>query len=118
MLRIFILGMVMTFGHIASASEGVTVLGSVKCSQWLQARADKKSQFQEQYLVGLVDGMTLGRAINIWSAKGYSLERNQFFYWMDNYCKNNPLGQTITGAFAFADEVTEGRFTKKADLLR
>ena len=97
----------------ATNAQGVQTAAILDCGDWLDARKNAVSTTYEHYIIGLVDGLALGRAIDIWRPNNVRISRAQFYYWMDEYCKKNPLSNATTGSFRFADEVTSGEFTKK-----
>lgn len=113
------LSLSLLFVSLLGPAEGVSVEGgSLGCGKWLSARRSGASEQYEQYLVGVVSGLALGRWVDVWNAGGLAVSREQFFYWMDAYCQKNPLSMTITGAVDFSDERTKGEFKKKARQLR
>jgi hypothetical protein len=62
--------------------------------------------------MGIVTGMSASSYIDIWSFNGVKVNGKQLFFWMDSYCKKNPLGDTLSGAIVFADERTNGAYSK------
>ena len=96
-----------------SYAQGVYVQGTINCGLWLEARKNSKSIHFENYVLGFVNGLALGRNVEIWRAKGMEISNEQLYYWMDNYCKNNPLKGVVTGAFDFANEMTNDEYRKK-----
>lgn len=96
---------VILLGNTALA-EGITAQGGVDCAQWVGARTENISILNEQYLIGFLDGLALGKQIEFWEAKEVSVSREQTFFWMDMYCKDNPLSHSITGAFKLFEERT------------
>lgn len=67
----------------------------------------------EYYLLGLIDGMAFGRAVDVWAGKGGHITQVQFYYWMDAYCEKNPLDFAVTATFNFANEMSDGLYKKK-----
>lgn len=98
----------------AQESSGVVIDGHVDCGEWLSARKVSSASHFETFLIGIVNGLALGRVIDIWDAGGLRVSREQLFYWMDAYCEKAPLSNVISGAFGFADERTNGQFTEAA----
>lgn len=96
------------------SAEGIWTQGSINCGDWLNARKTNKADYLEHYLVGLVNGLALGRSVEIWHANGVNVTQDQFFYWMDAYCQKEPLSTPITGAGVFANERTNSLFEKRA----
>ena len=96
-----------------SFAQSVYVQGTINCGLWLETRINKNSIHFEHYVLGFVNGLAVGRAVDIWRENGTQVSKEQLYYWMDNYCKNNPLKSVVTGAFDFANEVTNDEFRKK-----
>jgi len=86
----------------------ITLRGSIDCGDWLKAREVQQSSPYEAYVIGVVNGMAIGRLIDLWNFEGNSTSGNQVFYWLDNYCKKNPLKNVNSALFEFADERTDG----------
>ena len=106
---------ILTFTNTTYA-QGATVdqFGVVDCGSWLTARKEDRSKTIESYLLGLVDGMALGSMKDIRSGlNGISVNREQLFFWMDEWCKKNPLKGATEGTFAFADERTGGAYRER-----
>lgn len=93
-------------------SQQIMLYGVIDCGQWLKARKDGAAQYYEYNLLGLINGLQMGRKISIWNYNGTKITAEQFYFWMDNYCSKNPLSSTITGAGVFANEVTNSEFNK------
>lgn len=106
--------MLMPILSFAQESDGILVEGDVDCGEWLSARKVSSASHFETFLIGIVNGLALGREIAIWDAGGLEVSREQLFYWMDAYCEKAPLSNVISGAFGFADERTNGQFTVAA----
>lgn len=94
-------------------AELIPLRGSVDCGMWIDARSKNSAVALESFNVGLVNGLSIGSALNIWSAKGVEVSQSQLNYWMDEYCKKNPLSGIFQGAHIFADEMTNGKFSIK-----
>ena len=100
------------FPSLTFAQE-IMIEGLVDCGNWLTARQAKTSPYLEHYLIGLINGLALGRNMEIWNANGVKVSREQLFFWMDKYCQKNPLSYVVTGSLEFSDERTNHRFKKK-----
>ena len=98
--------------NIANA-ELIPLQGSVDCGMWIDARSKNNAVALESFTVGLVNGLSIGSVLNIWSAKGVAVSQSQLNFWMDEYCKKNPLSGIFQGANVFADEMTNGKFSKQ-----
>ena len=83
------------------------------CGMWLEARNKNNAASLESFIVGLVNGLSIGATMNIWNGKGVAVSQAQLHYWMDEYCKKNPLSGIYEGAHVFADEMTNGKFSKQ-----
>ncbi len=104
MLRIILTGSVAVMLSFGTAqAEGVLVKGSTPCSLWASSRAAGTASVLEGYQQGLINGLALGSGKDFWMFP-YPIEPEQVFYWMDQYCANNPLSSTITGSYAVFDE--------------
>ena len=57
----------------------------------------------EHHLTGLLNGLSIGSDLNLWGLPT-PVNREQLFYWMDQYCANNPLKALMEGAVDFAIE--------------
>ena len=102
-------------GSITATAQGVMAYGgNVDCGKWLSARKSNTANYYENYLLGLVDGLAIGRWVDVWAGKGGRVTSEQLYYWMDSYCEKKPLDMTITGAVNFADEMSGGVYKKKA----
>lgn len=100
---------------ITASAQGIeTKGGNVDCGKWLSARKSNTASYYEHYLLGYIDGLAVGRWVDVWAGKGGRVTSEQFYYWMDAYCEKKPLDMTLTGAFNFADEMSDGIFKKKA----
>lgn len=95
------------------ASQSITVEAAINCGDWLKVRKANTAAFFEYSLIGLIDGLALGRGVEIWRANGIPVTRDQLYYWMDAYCQKNPLSMVITGAYVFANERSYGLFDKR-----
>lgn len=95
-----------------SAGQNIWVETSESCGEWLKARKLKRSSPHEAHLVGLLDGMAVGRVIEIWRAQGSAMSREQAYEWMDKYCHANPRSRVVIGAEELANEKTNGEYRR------
>ncbi len=93
-------------------AQGVAVQGHLDCATWLEARKSNNAARFEHYVLGFVNGLALGRMVDIWNAKAVKVTNSQLYYWMDNYCNKNPLNDVVLGSVEFADEMTSGAYKK------
>ena len=95
-----------------SAGQRIWVETAEDCGEWIKARALKRSSPQEARLVGLLDGMAIGRMTEIWKAQGNPMSKEQVYAWMDQYCQANPLSRIVIGAEELANERTSGEYRR------
>jgi hypothetical protein len=94
------------------AGQNIWVETSENCGEWLKARKLKRSSPHEARLVGMLDGMAVGRMTDIWKAQGKPMSRDQAYEWMDVYCQSNPRTRIVIGAEALANERTNGEYRR------
>jgi hypothetical protein len=94
------------------AGQRMWVETSEDCGEWMKARKLKRSSPHEARLVGLVDGMAVGRIIEIWKGQSGPTGREQLYVWMDQYCQANPQSRIVIGAEEFANEKTGGEYRR------
>ena len=100
----------------AANSQDLSIEGQLDCGKWLDARKRNSASVLEHYIIGTVNGVTIGSGLEIWSAGGIRTTRSQLYYWMDAYCTKNPLNDVFPGVIEFVDEKTKGawkRLSKK-----
>lgn len=88
----------------APAPAQVTV-AAVDCAHWIEARNTDAVAF-EHYMRGMVDGISLGAKVDVWGVR--KLRQEQYYLWIDNWCRDNPFGTLATAGLSFVDEVTGG----------
>lgn len=94
-----------------SAAQKMWVETAEDCGEWVKARKLKRSSPHEARLVGLIDGMAVGRMVEIWKA-GSPLSKEQLYAWMDQYCQANPQSRIVIGAEELANEKTNGEYRR------
>lgn len=87
----------------ASAQGSFWIESSWSCAAWAEARKDQQAQLIEQQLVGTLNGFALATGRDFWQTGG-TIDSQQAFFWMDQYCAKNPLDHLIMGAAALATE--------------
>ena len=95
-----------------SAGQKIWVETAEDCGDWVKARKLKRSSPHEAHLVGLLDGMAIGRMIEIWKAQGSPMSKERVYSWMDKYCQSNPLSRIVIGAEELANEKTNGEYRR------
>src|SRR5262245_23842641 len=95
----------MTISSMATVAAGapadIMIKNKIDCGQWIRARSEKTSGGYEWYLIGIVNGMSMGTRVDIWQKDRIS--NDQFFLWVDKYCRDNPLKLPIEGLIDFAN---------------
>ena len=91
--------------------HNLALMGGVDCGIWISARESKSLVSVESYVQGLVNGFSWGAKVSIWDQK--PVTREQFFLWMDKFCRENPLENVLIGSNKFADEMTGGLWHEK-----
>ncbi len=94
------------------AGQTIRVETAEDCGEWTKARKLKRSSPHEARLIGLLDGMAIGRMIEIWKAQGNPMSKEQVYSWMDKYCQANPLSRVVIGAEELANERTNGEYRR------
>jgi hypothetical protein len=100
---------------VVTNAQGFTVRGLQNCGEWVESRNKKNNaSFSDQaFLIGMLNGMNVSHyylspttpAVNVF---GESTPKNeQIFLWMDKYCKENPLKDTMDGAVLLFAEITK-----------
>jgi hypothetical protein len=95
-----------------SAGQTIRVETAEDCGEWMKARKLKRSSPHEARLVGLIDGMAIGRMTEIWKAQGNPMSKEQVYSWMDQYCQANPQSRIVIGAEELANEKTNGEYRR------
>ena len=95
-----------------SAGQRIWVETSEDCGEWMKARKLKRSSPHEARLIGMLDGMAVGRMVDIWKAQGKTMSKEQVYVWMDNYCQANPQSRIVVGAEELANENTKGEYRR------
>ena len=73
------------------------------CAMWLKAGKNKVfRQIEEAFVLGLIDGMSVGANMNFWATKEGQLKINQALSWVDVYCRANPLNTRLQAYRSFS----------------
>ena len=89
----------------------LNIEGRIDCGQWLQARQAQQSIVYQGYVIGVLNGMSMGSGVSIWP--GRPNQRVHLFFWLDEYCRTSPLKDTIEALVDFANEVTNGAYSRE-----
>jgi len=111
------LALALTLACGNGAGQGIVAMGGKDCGVWVKARKENRATLLEAHLIGFLDGMASGRAIEIWEAQGVTMSGEQAYLWMDKYCQSNPLSHVVTGAHSLANERTNGAFGRRGKML-
>jgi hypothetical protein len=106
------LALALTLASGFSAGQTIRVETAEDCGEWVKARKLKRSSPHEARLIGFLDGMAVGRMIEIWKAQGSPMSKEQVYVWMDRYCQANPLSRIVIGAEELANERTKGEYRR------
>ena len=107
-----LIAVIVLFTSALATAQGVVVKGNVDCGAWLDARDRKTATNMQSMIIGYVDGLAVGRSVEIWYGKNPPTNELQLFFWLDEYCRKKPLSDVSAGVFEFANEITNGRFSK------
>jgi hypothetical protein len=84
----------------ARSDENVRISSQIDCKSWSEARAKGTSVNYEHYAQGFLDGFSLGARLDFWGAsESNRLVPSNAFFRLDDYCKANPGGTVLEGAF-------------------
>jgi len=106
------LALALIFVSGISAGQKIWVETAEDCGEWVKARRLKRSSPHEARLVGLLDGMAVGRMIEIWKAQDAQFGREDVYLWMDKYCQANSQSRIVIGAEVLANEKTNGNYRR------
>jgi hypothetical protein len=73
--------------------------GTTDCGDWLAARSENRSVAFEHYVIGELNGLSMGTDIEFWRADGRQLSRDAVYYWLDNYCHTHPTDMIVPAVF-------------------
>ena len=106
------LATIIFFTSTITNAQSIFIEGTANCGTWLEARTAKMAGNLESFVLGNVNGLAVGRLIDIWRFKKSNVSREQLYFWMDEYCRKNALKGILEGSLSFADEMTNGEFGK------
>lgn len=91
----------------ASMAQVVSVAGgSTECALWTQARSAKDAAVYEHFVMGCLNGLSLGTGKEFWRANATQISRETVYAWMDKYCAPDPLRLIAAGAIELFKERT------------
>ena len=90
--------LILLLGFAAPLKAQLKLNATGTCAIWLKAGKNKVfRQIEEAFVLGLIDGMSVGANMNFWATKEGQVKINQALSWVDVYCRANPLEHTVTG---------------------
>lgn len=90
----------------ASDAPILSIRSGVDCGTWEVARYSGRASPYEDFVVGTLNGISYGRQIEFWSARGHVLDRETVMLYLDNYCKEHALDDVTRGVFQLFKEQT------------
>lgn len=100
-----ILGVTLSAVPTLSAQEGIHVEGTLDCGEWVAARRAGEAGSYGYYLLGLLNGLAIGNAVEFWRAGGRPPpSREAIYLWMDGYCTRNPLADVVEASMVLFGE--------------
>ena len=90
--------------HAQAGKLPVHVTGGANCGLWLAARQQHGSDILEQYVVGMLDGLSSGADREFWQADGRAMSWNAAYFWIDGYCRAHPTNFLNTATVRLFEE--------------
>ena len=97
-MKRLLIGITLLLATTGAIAQGVNVRGSRSCADWIQERTQEvPNRFTavdstRNWLTGYLSGLAIGASRNFWGQPNVNLLSNQsVFFWVDNYCRANPL---------------------------
>ena len=91
-----LIGLVM--GGEVLAQEVSVAGGSTECARWIESRTARDSAVLEHFVLGCLNGLSLGTGKEFWQANAVPISREAVYTAMDRYCRNNPSGLIVAGS--------------------
>ena len=116
MKYLLVIAVLLSFTAPVKAGQ-VELTSIVWCGDWLDARSkltntfdqdgarNRVSMVAEGVLRGFLNGLVWSLDTDFWRIT--QLKHNQIFYWMDKYCRDNPLNDIYMGAIQLFREGVE-----------
>ena len=103
----FILWLVLWALPQAVKAQQVSIAGgSTECALWVESRAAHDSEVLEHFVIGCLNGLSLGTGKEFWQANAVPISRQAVFTAMDDYCRTNPAGMIVAGSIQLFKERT------------
>lgn len=79
--------------------------GGASCGTWIAVRRERAASGFEQWILGFLSGVGAeGNVVGSQTNPLNGIDADAVWAWMDNYCRDHPLGQIIEAAEAFVVE--------------
>ena len=75
----------------SSPASAIFLEGPVDCGRWAKDRKLDKAVGLESFVIGWLNGLSLGHGKEFWNAGNAPISRDVVFLWLDKYCDKNPL---------------------------
>ena len=79
----------------------VHVRGVTDCGEWLTSRQRNTSVSLEHYVIGMLNGLTIGTDREFWNADGQTISWYAIYFWIDGYCRSHPTDLLTTAVVNF-----------------
>ena len=98
MKYILVIAILLSF-TVPEKAEAVMIRGAADCGQWLDFRKDTASRTNgvEFWVMGYLSALSFSTNKEFWES-GNGLSAQQVMYWIDNYCRENPLSNVARAA--------------------
>jgi len=84
--------------QVALAQQVSVAGGSTECALWVESRAARDSEVLEHFVIGCLNGLSLGTGKEFWQANAVPISRQYVFAAIDDYCRANPSGMIVAGS--------------------
>ena len=88
-----------------ACAQGIVIKGTIDCGQWISAREQSSAGYLEHYVLGVLNGLAIGRFTEFWRAGGQPApSRDAIYLWIDGYCRAHPLEDVFRAAGVLFNE--------------
>jgi hypothetical protein len=94
--------------HAQAGKLPVHVTGGADCGLWSAARQQHGSDILEQYVVGMLDGLSSGADREFWQVDGRAISWDAAYFWIDGYCRAHPTDFLNTATMRLFEERRRG----------
>lgn len=87
--------------------DAIMIRGAQTCGEWLKAREKdpQVAQIFEWWILGFIGGNNLAENYDFWTETGYGSD--QVYYYIDKYCRDNPLSHIVPGLLPLISKKTK-----------